>query len=945
MVVVFKPIYRMIGALSLILLTPLTVLTLFLQTSYGRSFVIDQLAQQLKRETGYHLVVEESQSHFPFYLELQGVHLQAPHSDKELVYAQRIRCWWSPWQLLSHQLKIKQLKAEQVVVNEQHSLPFSIQGYGWLSLDDPLYYSVPEFTLSTSHYHFRGDFQGFSHSQFGNFSLVEHEHPQQSLAVGHLQWMGGGGFSIHSYVEALRWGDLQMQKVQLHTKGYSLAEALKGELSLEAESEGLELSLSSPFHYSSLEGISLPQIQGKLTDEQLLSGSLKFSPRDKRLDGELEASWEEERGKSIAHLQLGRLEDGAQTLLLKLLGPQSLVLDATYQNKEEAFVLSLNQLEGEFRGIDVKLSKAIEWRQKDDIFFLSPLSLSLGGGEIQAQLNGEAGSINGEFNLSNVPLGFIEAFHPDYRIEGSVSGQGSVSGSLTDPELALDLDIARCRQYKEGELDLPCLSGQLSAHLKDQSIATKAHLYDAGSESMNLELHLPFHLSFAPFYWELPTEEALTGQLRAKGALLPLVHVFVSDAMRLSGEAELAVDLGGSLVSPDIKGKAWVHRGVYESLHLGSSFHDIEMELDLEGQQLILTRLTATDGSKGIVKGKGQMRLSPQQLFPYSVEAQVNKAVLWEEDLITARGTGTLSIQGDKAGALLSGSLQVNDALIHIPEKLPVSIPSLDNVTYVNGPQIKKNTPFAQDKGYPLALDLSIVSKGPISVQGRGLNSEWKGELQVSGSTKKPLIQGPLKVQRGLFHFVGKDFRIQEGLIAFQGQQETVIDLKAHLDIPDYQVTAELQGPLKSPRLSLDASPTLEPSEILSRILFNKGIQHVSGVQAVTLANAAAELSGKESLNLLAKVSEGIGVDYIDIYQEELLGEKASDEEGKEKKNIAVKVGKQLSQSLFVSLSRGVHTGNTRFGVEALLGSGFSVEASVDDYHAGEFSLQWKKDY
>src|SRR5581483_6042425 len=101
-----------------------------------------------------------------------------------------------------------------------------------------------------------------------------------------------------------------------------------------------------------------------------------------------------------------------------------------------------------------------------------------------------------------------------------------------------------------------------------------------------------------------------------------------------------------------------------------------------------------------------------------------------------------------------------------------------------------------QDPGFTLDLNIKakIPSRGMIS--GRGLTSEWKGDVHVTGNTEVYKVHANLSSLKGTFIFSEKQFNLMKGTIECAGDlfQDSRLNLQAKADIE--KITAEiiLQG-------------------------------------------------------------------------------------------------------------------------------------------------------
>ena len=69
-----------------------------------------------------------------------------------------------------------------------------------------------------------------------------------------------------------------------------------------------------------------------------------------------------------------------------------------------------------------------------------------------------------------------------------------------------------------------------------------------------------------------------------------------------------------------------------------------------------------------------------------------------------------------------------------------------------------------KDIPWPVNLDVVVESSGRTFVRGRGLDSEWQGQVSVSGKASQPSVTGSVSAVRGNADFLGKNFDLKRGL-------------------------------------------------------------------------------------------------------------------------------------------------------------------------------------
>src|SRR5262249_58510869 len=169
-----------------------------------------------------------------------------------------------------------------------------------------------------------------------------------------------------------------------------------------------------------------------------------------------------------------------------------------------------------------------------------------------------------------------------------------------------------------------------------------------------------------------------------------------------------------------------------------------------------------------------------------------------------------------------------------------------------------------QAPALPAPLDIKIDMPGNISVRGHGLDSEWRGKLTITGTSAAPAISGSLEQIRGSVDLLGKTFTITRGRIAFDGSAklDPVLDIVAEASTADITAQVNISGVASAPKVTLSSTPPVPQDEILSRVLFNRGVGQLSAGEGLQLAAAAATLAGGGPGGL-GKLRDSLGLDWF----------------------------------------------------------------------------------
>ncbi|MGK0183826.1 MAG: translocation and assembly module TamB, partial [Halioglobus sp.] len=512
--------------------------------------------------------------------------------------------------------------------------------------------------------------------------------------------------------------------------------------------------------------------------------------------------------------------------------PLQIYSEGSWESNDTLSFLHLQRFEGKTSRYPFRLEQEASFSYSPTTATLTPLHLSIGEGMITGSLSYDMQDVSCNMLVQTVPLEFGSLFFPNIPLTGETSGQISLSGSPQSPmgHSIFSWDNVR---YKEGELKkLPPLSGNFQADFAAGIFEMKAFLND---HPVAFETSLPATLSFAPLSIDIERNKEIQGNIRYKGTISPIFHLLLNDSHRLSGYTDTALRLSGTLLKPQVEGYSELRYCRYESLTTKSSFKDIHASFRGEDSSLFLDGLTATDGNSGKMTASGVWEIDYLKSLPFHATINLTDTALVNHDNTYANCNGQIEFYGDIYEASLTGELLLNDGNMIIPDHFNSDLPSL-NITF-SEPSINPSKEQHSPSTYPLNLDVTVKSKKPFSISGKGLHSDWDGHLKLT--QKEGILQtvGTLKLNKGTFRFSNKTFVITEGSLIFHdnAEQAPSIDVIADLILDNISVKATLNGPFSSPKLSFVSVPALSLNEILAQIMFDRQISEISPIEALQI--------------------------------------------------------------------------------------------------------------
>lgn len=610
--------------------------------------------------------------------------------------------------------------------------------------------------------------------------------------------------------------------------------------------------------------------------------------------------------------------------------PFNLKADATLALMEPRRSVRLSSIEGTLAGQNAKLMRPATIVLDQGVLVIDQLDLRLGPARAQGSLRYGDGRIRAGIDLDRLPLDLLKSFGGP-ELAGTATGRLALTGPLSAPQGELRLDIARLAlgANAPATLDLG-----LNGTLKNGRIAADARLSGLGAEPLTATLAMPLGLSLEPVAFSLADNAPLDGSVRGRIELTRAQRFAVLDGLQIRGDLDVGLGIGGTLAAPRLDGGLDLKEGQVQDVATGISLRDLRLAVRAEGDRLVISELSARDRADGRLAGRGTVTLLGQDGVGYDVAVNLARARVLDNSLGIVLLSGDLALAGDTERAKADGRLQVEQAEIAIPDGGGADVAVIAVREVYGDEEISEPASMAKSP-FEMALDIGIKIPARLYVRGRGLESEWQGDLVVKGEASEPLVTGELEFRRGHLDLLEQRFAIEQGKIYFTGTQPPVptIDLVASTQTADVKAIIKVQGPATDPRIELDSEPKLPQDEVLSRILFGRAVARITPVQGLRLAAAVRELQGGGGFDALTSLRRAIGIDTLDVDGGAAPGE------------ASARAGKYLSDNVYLEVERGVAEGSGKARVQVELTPNLSVGTEVTEGSQTGVGLQWRYDY
>ena len=467
-----------------------------------------------------------------------------------------------------------------------------------------------------------------------------------------------------------------------------------------------------------------------------------------------------------------------------------------------------------------------------------------------------------------------------------------------------------------------------------------------------LSLPLSFSASGVP---SPALDKPCSGNVNWEGSLASLWRFVPLANSSLTGQGSLNATLSGSLSAPELSASLKIEKAAFEEILLGLALSDINLDASLQSGGMSRLSLSATDGQSGAINVNGTVGPLASGL-PLSLHGTIKELAPLHRNDLSVTLSGTADIVGPATSPDVRAAITVNKGQFQIVSSFGTSIPTLNVV------EAGQEESTASSSGSGPKLDVNVLIPNRFFVRGKGLESEWKGNLQVSGPATNPVVTGSINSIRGQFSLLGKQFTLSRGDVEFSGATPPDPLLNVLVTYAAANITAEatVSGPASSPTLTLSRQPPLPQDEVVAQVLFGQSASSLGRMEAIQLAAELASLSGFGSggMGVLGEVRDTLGFDVLRFGSMQngpkqqtsrnagLLQPPGqnSGASAQEDSIPSLEVGKYVMDNVYVGLEQGMNGDASGVRVEIELAPNLNLEG-VSTPQGSEVGLNWKKDY
>jgi translocation and assembly module TamB len=519
----------------------------------------------------------------------------------------------------------------------------------------------------------------------------------------------------------------------------------------------------------------------------------------------------------------------------------------------DASEVSITTALGNARGQEIHLLEPAR------IYFANGLAvdlLKLGAQKAELDVQGQiAPTLGVRGSLRNVQPALVNVFLPNLLAAGVIDAHADLHGYLTAPVGEVKINALGIQSADDAALGLPPANIRVTAQLRGHTADLDARL-DAGSASQLTAL------GQAPLAADGAIDMKINGKID-----VGLMNAFLeARGQHASGQLDIDATVTGSVAQPQIGGTLDLRNGKINDYGRGVSLTDITAQMVGNEGALQIKSFTAS-AAPGSVSMSGSVGIL-QKGMPVDLKIAARNAQPIVSKLVTANLNADLAIKGSARARLdIAGKVHLNRTLIGIPNGLPL------NVAVLDVRRRGKKAVVVPDKPLIIGLDVAVEAPQEILVQGRGLDAEMGGDLQISGTTDSPAVTGGFDLQRGTFSLATGRLNFSAGRVSFNGaglksRIDPTLDFTAQATIGDTTAIMHITGLADAPLFDFTSNPQRPQDEIMALLLFGAPTQQLTPLQLAQVGAALASVSGvggNGSLNPLVKIQKSLGLDRLAI--------------------------------------------------------------------------------
>lgn len=297
--------------------------------------------------------------------------------------------------------------------------------------------------------------------------------------------------------------------------------------------------------------------------------------------------------------------------------------------------------------------------------------------------------------------------------------------------------------------------------------------------------------------------------VRANGNIkLDVLESFGSNIFS-SGAVTLNAAVTGTTAQPSVRGTLQLQNASFNLLDLPQGISNASGTVQFNGTQAVLQNISGQSGG-GKVSLTGSVGYGGPEM-QFRVQVTASQVHIEYPETVTTEVNARLALNGTTSNSLLSGTVTVQDLLLH-------SHSDVGSILTSAATPPSSATPTSGLLG---GIHFDVRIRTASDVQFRTTltqNLQADANLTLRGTADHPGMTGRITVTQGDVVFFGAKYSIDQGTIAFYDLQkiEPILSVDLETTVQGVDVSLSVSGPIERMKLSYRSDPPLEFQQIVS---------------------------------------------------------------------------------------------------------------------------------
>jgi autotransporter translocation and assembly factor TamB len=367
--------------------------------------------------------------------------------------------------------------------------------------------------------------------------------------------------------------------------------------------------------------------------------------------------------------------------------------------------------------------------------------------------------------------------------------------------------------------------------------------------------------------------------VRSSAVSLTLLEGLSSQVRNVSGTVQVDVTVLGTTDDPHLSGSVDMTGVAFQVTSSGARYRNGRLAVRLATDRIDVETLHLEDEGGHGLDVTGSLGTHERRVGDLQIQIAAREFRVLRNEFGTIDINASLSLTGEFESPRLSGRLGVSGGELSVDRILDralfrpysteeVALPEFDPIAVLNpwdrmGLDIELNVPRT------LRLVGDNLQVGPGTPIGLGnVNLRVLGDLYLYKDPAQPLyVMGSFDQVTGAYVFQGQRFDLDPASsINFRGDLSPELYVMVSRVISGVEARISIVGPLQEPELRMTSVPPLDPSDILSLIVFNTSTNQLTTQQQQQLAVRAGTLAaGFLAAPMLSSLERTLGIETIQL--------------------------------------------------------------------------------